>query len=109
MKTILPLEETHETVGERFEDTVLDRMGIAEQRRVVMQLLSRLTRAERQVMQALLTGQSIRQIARERRVRVGCVYAQRSKAIAKLRRMVMEELPEMPAVVEQRLAVAGRR
>ena len=108
MKTILPLEETHETVGERFEDTVLDRMGISEQRRVVMRLLARLTRAERQVMEALLTGQSIRQIARERRVRVGCVYAQRSKAIAKLRRMVVDELPEMPAVLEQRLAVAGR-
>ena len=108
MKTILPLEETHETVGERFEDTVLDRMGVSEQRRVVMQLLSRLTRAERQVMEALLTGQSIRQIARERRVRVGCVYAQRSKAMAKLRRMVVEEMSEMPAVAEPQLAVAGR-
>jgi len=109
MKTILPLEETHETVGERFEDTVLDRMGVSEQRRVVMRLLSRLTRAERQVMEALLTGQSIRQIARERRVRVGCVYAQRSKAMAKLRQMVVGELPEMPAVAQLRVAVAGHR
>jgi DNA-binding NarL/FixJ family response regulator len=57
----------------------------------VLRVLPRLTRAERQVMEALLTGRSIRDIARERRVRVGCVYAQRSKAILKLRKLLAEE------------------
>lgn len=41
-------------------------------------------------MESLLAGQSIRDIARRRHVRVGCVYAQRSKAITKLRRLVSE-------------------
>ena len=53
-------------------------------------------------MQALLSGQSIREIARRRRVRVGCVYAQRSKAINKLRRFISEVEPEpLPEYVEE--------
>ena len=65
----------------------------------MVHLLPRLTKAERQVMDALLTGRSIRDIARERRVRVGCVYAQRSKAIVKLRKLLAEET----VVTQQRL------
>jgi len=91
MKTIVPLEDMNETVGHRFEDDLLERLDVASLRKRVLRLLPRLTRAERQVMEALLTGQSIRDIARERRVRVGCVYAQRSKAILKLRKLLVEE------------------
>ncbi len=90
MKTIVPLEDMNETVGHRFEDDLLDRLDVASLRQRVVSLLPRLTKAERQVMDALLTGRNIRDIARERRVRVGCVYAQRSKAILKLRRLLSE-------------------
>ncbi len=91
MKTIVPLEDMNETVGHRFEDDLLERLDVALLRRRLLRLLPRLTRAERQVMEALLAGQSIRDIARRRRVRVGCVYAQRSKAILKLRKLLIEE------------------
>jgi len=91
MKTIVPLEDMNETVGHRFEDDLLDRLDVAFLRRRVMRLLPRLTRAEREVMEALLAGRSIRDIARGRKVRVGCVYAQRSKAISKLRSLLSEE------------------
>ena len=90
MKTIVPLEDMTETVGHRFEDDVLDRLDVTSRRRQLGHLLSRLTRAERQVMESLLSGESIREIARRRNVRVGCVYAQRSKAIVKLRRLISE-------------------
>jgi RNA polymerase sigma factor (sigma-70 family) len=94
MKTILPLEDMGEVVGQRFEDELVERLNVNEKRSLVMSLLSRLTSAERHVMESLLAGQSIREIARRRRVRVGCVYAQRSKAISKLRRLVAEGAPE---------------
>lgn len=90
MKTILPLEDMTETVGHQFEDDLLDHMSTEHQRRTLMGLLGELTSAERQVMESLLEGQSIREIARRRRVRVGCVYAQRSKAIGKLRKLVSQ-------------------
>lgn len=107
MKTIVPLEDMNETVGHRFEDELLERLDVALLRRRILMLLPRLTRAEREVMRALLSGRSIRDIARRRKVRVGCVYAQRSKAILKLRRM----LAEQNATIEQRrprAAVAAR-
>ena len=91
MKTIVPLEDMNETVGHRFEDDLLERLDTAHLHKRVLRLLPRLTRAERQVMEALLGGQSIRDIAHRRRVRVGCVYAQRSKAIQKLRMLLAEE------------------
>jgi RNA polymerase sigma factor (sigma-70 family) len=104
MKTIVPLEDMNETVGHRFEDDLLERLDVALLRQRVLSLLPRLTKAERQVMDALLTGRSIREIARERRVRVGCVYAQRSKAILKLRRLLAEET----TVTHQRVAQQPR-
>jgi RNA polymerase sigma factor (sigma-70 family) len=91
MKTIVPLEDMNETVGHRFEDDLIERLDVATLRQRVVRMLARLTKAEREVMEALLSGRTIRDIARERRVRVGCVYAQRSKAIAKLRRLLAEE------------------
>ncbi len=106
MKTILPLEEMNETVGHRFEEDLLERLSVAMRRREVLRLLSGLTRAERQVMEALLAGQSIRDIARQRGVRVGCVYAQRSKAILKLRKLLAEQA--RPTRVEERRAVASQ-
>jgi RNA polymerase sigma factor (sigma-70 family) len=90
MKTILPLEEMSELVGQRFEEDLVEQLSVTSKRSLVLGLLPRLTSAERQVMDSLLSGQSIREIARRRRVRVGCVYAQRSKAISKLRRLVAE-------------------
>ncbi len=90
MKVILPLEDMNETVGHHFEDDLLEQINVDSKRDEVMNLLAQLTRAERQVMESLLAGQSIREIARRRRVRVGCVYAQRSKAITKLRKLVAE-------------------
>jgi RNA polymerase sigma factor (sigma-70 family) len=104
MKTIVPLEDMNETVGHRFEDDLLERLDVSLLRQRVLRLLPRLTKAERQVMDALLTGRSIREIARERRVRVGCVYAQRSKAILKLRKLLAEET----AVTQQRVAQQQR-
>jgi len=97
MKTIVPLEDMNETVGHRFEDELLERLDTAYLRKRVLRMLPRLTRAERQVMEALLGGQSIRDIARRRKVRVGCVYAQRSKAISKLRKLLAEESIPAPA------------
>jgi len=91
MKTIVPLEDMNETVGHRFEDDLLDRLDMVSLRKRILRLLPHLTRAERQVMEALLSGKSIRDIARTRKVRVGCVYAQRSKAILKLRKLLTEE------------------
>lgn len=91
MKTIVPLEDMNETVGHRFEDALLERLDTAHLHKRLLKLLPRLTRAERQVMEALLAGQTIRDIARLRKVRVGCVYAQRSKAIFKLRQLLADE------------------
>ncbi len=93
MKTILPLEDMGEVVGQRFEEDLVERLNVTQKRSQVMSLLAQLTSAERHVMESLLAGQSIREIARRRRVRVGCVYAQRSKAISKLRRLVAEGAP----------------
>jgi len=90
MKVILPLEDMNETVGHHFEDDLLEQISVDNRRQEVQDLLPKLTRAERQVMESLLAGHSIREIARRRHVRVGCVYAQRSKAITKLRKLVME-------------------
>ena len=90
MKTILPLEEMSELVGQQFEEDLVERLSVNTRRSQVLRLLPRLTSAEREVMEALLAGQSIRQISRQRRVRVGCVYAQRSKAISKLRKLLAE-------------------
>ncbi len=106
MKTILPLEDMTETVGHRFEDEVIDRLDVNTRRAQVLSLLPRLTRAERHVMESLLSGQTIREIARRRHVRVGCVYAQRSKAIIKLRRLLSEEAPSQHAPA--RVAVGAR-
>ena len=105
MKTIVPLEDMTETVGHRFEDDVLDRLDVTSRRRQLGHLLSRLTRAERQVMESLLSGESIREIARRRNVRVGCVYAQRSKAIVKLRRLILETATDRQP--RRRVAAAG--
>ena len=57
-------------------------------------------------MESLLAGQTIREIARRRRVRVGCVYAQRSKAIVKLRKLIAEQ--PVAARPRQRVAAAGQ-
>ncbi len=99
MKVILPLEEATETVGHHFEDDLLEQITIHSKRAEILALLPRLTRAERQVMESLLAGQSIRDIARRRRVRVGCVYAQRSKAITKLRKLVKKQAKTTPSEV----------
>lgn len=106
MKTILPLEDMTETVGHRFEEDVIERLDIKTRREQVLDLLPSLTRAERHVMESLLSGQSIREIARRRRVRVGCVYAQRSKAIVKLRKLLSEQAAPRRAAVRM---VAGAR
>ena len=108
MKTIVPLEDMNETVGHRFEEDLLDRIDVATRQKRLVQLLPRLTRAEREVMEALLSGQSIRDIARNRRVRVGCVYAQRSKAIMKLRKLLAEEASR-PVEQPRRAAASGMR
>jgi RNA polymerase sigma factor (sigma-70 family) len=109
MKTIVPLEDMNETVGHRFEEDLLDRIDVAVRNRKVRELLARLTRAEREVMECLLAGQSIRDIARTRRVRVGCVYAQRSKAIMKLRKLLAETAEETaPAAQPRKAAAAGQ-
>jgi hypothetical protein len=57
-------------------------------------------------MESLLAGQSIRDIARSRRVRVGCVYAQRSKAIVKLRRLIAEQASPPEDLSRRRVAVS---
>jgi RNA polymerase sigma factor (sigma-70 family) len=93
-KTVVPLDDVSEHLGTDFEHEALDRIRLHDQRSMVEQLLPRLTHAERNVMQALLRGRSVREIARQRQVRVGCIYAQRSKAIDKLRRLVTESQRE---------------
>ncbi len=109
MKTIVPLEDMNETVGHRFEEDLLERLDVALLRQRVLQLLPKLTRAERQVMEALLGGQTIRDIARQRRVRVGCVYAQRSKAILKLRKLLADGAAPAPAAHRPRRAAVSAR
>jgi RNA polymerase sigma factor (sigma-70 family) len=89
-KAIVPLDSVDEHPGIDFESDALDRACLQDQLFTVEQLLPRLTHAERDVMQALLCGRSIHEIARQRQVRVGCIYAQRSKAIDKLRRLIAE-------------------
>jgi len=49
-------------------------------------------RHELQYIEALLCGRSLREIAEERKVRVGCVYAQRRRLIQKLRRLIGESI-----------------
>jgi RNA polymerase sigma factor (sigma-70 family) len=88
IKTILPLDDLNDTGEACFEDGLLEEMSLEQQKAAVQSLLTQLTRAERTVMEGLLSGRSIREIARQRRVRVGCVYAQRSRAIDKLRRLL---------------------
>lgn len=107
MKTILPLEEMSELVGQQFEEDLVERLSVNSRRSQIARLLSRLTSAEREVMEALLAGQSIRQIARQRKVRVGCVYAQRSKAISKLRKLLAEGAA--PAEAYEQEDIAPRR
>ena len=108
MKVIVPLEDVTETVGHCFEEEVIDRLSVVNRRQQVARLLPRLTRAERQVMECLLAGQTIREIARRRRVRVGCVYAQRSKAISKLRKLVLAEEKERLRERSGRAPLAAR-
>ena len=93
VKTILPLDELTETGGIHFEEDLLDRMGIKQKRDEIEGMLNSLTGAERAVISSLLKGRSIGEIARERRVRVGCIYSQRSKAIDKLRRLLGADSP----------------
>jgi len=111
MKTILPLEDMSEVVGHRFEEDLVERLSVTSKRSQVIRLLPHLTSAERQVMESLLSGQSIRDIARRRRVRVGCVYAQRSKAINKLQKLLAEgdqdPLHHRPEAPRQRVAVSA--
>lgn len=104
MKTILPLEDMSEVVGQQFEEDLVERLSVNSKRAQVMRLLTRLTSAEREVMEALLAGRSIRQISRQRKVRVGCVYAQRSKAIAKLRKLLAEGEGQAEAYEEAALS-----
>lgn len=106
MKKILPLDDGSdnddgspglsmaELVGEEFESDLVEELDLSEKRQQIMEHLWRLTRAERSVMESLLAGQSIKEIAKRRRVRVGCVYAQRQKAIAKLRRLLAPSGPD---------------
>ena len=90
-KTILPLDDFTDSGDCCFEEGLIDDLSLNQQKDQVMQLLPYLSRAERMVMEGLLAGQSIRDIARRRRVRVGCVYAQRSRAIDKLRRLLIHQ------------------
>jgi len=91
MKTIVPLEDITETVGDRFEDGVLEGMEKRVRIEQIIRYFPALTRAERDVMEGLLSGQTVKDIAREREVRVGCVYAQRSKAMAKLKKLAADD------------------
>jgi RNA polymerase sigma factor (sigma-70 family) len=94
VKTIVPLDEVTETSGLHFEEDLLDHMSTRQKRSEIEAMLHLLTGAERAVIAALLQGRSIGEIARERRVRVGCIYSQRSKAIDKLRRLLQAELAQ---------------
>jgi len=90
-KTILPLDDLTESGDGCLEEGLVDELSFRQQKAQVLGLLPHLSRAERVVIEGLLSGRSIREIARERRVRVGCVYAQRSRAIDKLRRLLGEQ------------------
>ncbi len=90
-KTILPLDEFTESGEGCFEEMLVDSLSLHQQKAQVLGLLPSLSRAERTVIEGLLSGRSIREIARQRRVRVGCVYAQRSRAIDKLRRLLNQK------------------
>ena len=94
VKTILPLDELTETVGVHFEEELLEHLSIHQKRYQIEGMLHRLTGAERAVISSLLKGRSISDIARERRVRVGCIYSQRSKAIDKLRKFLEDGLAQ---------------
>lgn len=87
-KTIVPLNETTEKSGYCFEEELLDRMNTAHRRTQIETLLPRLTGAERTVMEMLLAGKSLSEIAGERNVHVSVPYNQRSRAINKLRKLV---------------------
>ncbi|NIM07204.1 MAG: sigma-70 family RNA polymerase sigma factor [Armatimonadetes bacterium] len=90
-KAILPLDDFTDSGDGHFEDQLLEGLNFKQQKDRVMRLLPHLSRAERLVMEGLLSGRSIREIARKRKVRVGCVYAQRSRAIDKLRRLLIQQ------------------
>jgi len=49
------------------------------------------TDGELRLLLALLRGKGIRQIAEERKVRVGVVYALRSRLVQKLQKMIDEQ------------------
>lgn len=67
-------------------DRALDRVTLANRRRAIEKAAEEyLTPAERKVLADILSGKSIKQIAAGKKVRVGCVYTQRHKAIARLR------------------------
>lgn len=87
-KTILPLDDFTDSGDSCFEDNLVDELSYSQQKIQVLRMLPYLSHAERVVMQGLMEGRSIRDIARQRRVRVGCVYAQRARAIEKLRRLI---------------------
>jgi RNA polymerase sigma factor (sigma-70 family) len=87
-KVILPLDDFTDSGDGCFEEQLLEGLSLDQRKDEVLRLLPHLSRAERLVMEGLLSGRSIREIARQRKVRVGCVYAQRSRAIDKLRRML---------------------
>jgi len=87
-KVILPLDDFTDSGDGCFEEGLLEGLSLKQQKDRVIKLLAHLSRAERMVMEGLLSGRSIREIARQRKVRVGCVYAQRSRAIDKLRRLL---------------------
>lgn len=90
-KAILPLDDFTDSGDTCFEEGLVDGLSMKQQMSQLVMLLPQLSRAERMVMEGLLSGRSIREIARQRRVRVGCVYAQRSRAIDKLRRLLGEQ------------------
>ncbi len=90
MKTIVPLEDMNETVGHRFEDDLLERLDVALLRQRVLGVLPRLTRAERQVMEALLTGRSIRDIARRMSRGEGAVQV----ALSRVRQFILRCMEE---------------
>jgi len=99
-KIILPLDDFTDSGDGVFDEDLIEELSMKQRRSELMQLLPYLSRAERKVMEGLLAGQNIRDIARNRRVRVGCVYAQRSRAIDKLRRMLKAAVkPDLPSEI----------
>ena len=103
VKTMLPLDEITERVGYCFESSLIEQLSKENQIRQIRNLLPRLTRAERQVMEALLLGKSIQEITKERDVHSKCIYTQRNKAVAKLRKLL--EIKEPPRKVRLSLSV----